>query len=120
MATTLLASGPGEIQMFSHLILFRYGDTWTPWRHCGIYVGDREEMLELDPSSEEAISSLNGYSSNSNGWTRSLEASTTAGRSWGPHGDHIPNDGIRSLRKSPNAKLRFLSGDQTANNYILR
>ena len=118
MATTLLGSGPGEIQMFSHLILFRYGDTWTPWRHCGIYVGDREEMLELDPSSEEAISSLNGYSWDDDGHTWSLEASTTAGRSW-VHGDHTPLNGL-SLRKSPNAKLRFLSGDQTGDNYILR
>ena len=118
-ASPLVRSGPGEIQMFSHLILFRYGDTWTPWRQCGYNDDGQEEMLELEPSSGEAISSLNGYSWDNNGFTGSLEASTTAGRSWGPHGDHSPYDGY-SLRKSPNAKLRFLSGDQTGGKWILR
>ena len=124
MTTTgLLGSGRGEIQMFSDLFLFRYGDTWTPWRRCGdaAYVV-QEEMLELEPSSEEAISSVSGYSVDSYGFTRSLLATTTAGRSWGPHGDHKPIEGISSLRNSPGGKLklRFLSGDQTSNAQILR
>ena len=80
----------------------------------------KEEMLELDASSEEAISGITGYSVSS-AITGSLGASTTAGRSWGPHGDHRPVDG-KSLRNSPDAnlRLRFLSGDQTEDNYILR
>ena len=109
--------------MFSHLFLFRYGDTWTPWRRCGYATGaDQEEkMLELEPSSEEAISSVSGYSWDSGGFTESLLASTTAGRSWGPHGTHKPRI-YSSLRNSPggNLRLRFLSGDQTESNYILR
>ena len=52
----------------------------------------------------------------------SLEATTTTGRTWGPHGDHKP-DGTISLRSSPDADnltLRFISGDQTTNKIILR
>merc|ERR1712210_122258 len=75
----------------------RYGDTWTPWRQCSGAGAAQEEMLELEASSEEAISSVSGYSWDSSGWTYSLSnvsgftlsllAATTAGRSWGPHGD---------------------------------
>ena len=77
-----------------------------------------EEMLELDASSEESISGITGYSRDYTGRTRSLGASTKAGRSWGPHGDHR----TWSLRNSPDAnlRLRFLSGDQTEDNIILR
>ena len=108
--------------MFSDLFFFRYGDTWAPWRRCsGTYGADQEEMLELEPSSEEAISSVSGYSDDSLGSTYSLFASTTAGRSWGPQGDHTPDEGY-SLRNSPGGKLqlRFLSVDQTEYNRILR
>ena len=121
LPSTFIASGRGEIQMFSDLFFFRYGDTWTPWRRCSAYAADQEEMLELEPSSEEAISSVSGYSNDSTGLTFSLLATTTAGRSWGPHGDHTPYSN-RSLRNSPGGKLRlrFLSGDQTEGNYILR
>ena len=121
LPSTFIASGRGEIQMFSDLFLFRYGDTWTRWRQCGFdYV--QVEMLELEPSSEEAISSVSGCSRDSNGSTHSLLATTTAGRSWGPHGSHTPVEGYTSLRNSPGGKmrLRFLSGDQTEKNYILR
>ena len=78
-------------------------------------------MLELDASSEESISWITGYSRDYNGETYSLGASTTAGRSWGPHGSHTPY-GNTSLRNSPDAnlRLRFLSGDQTDDKYILR
>ena len=108
--------------MFSDLFLFRYGDTWTPWRRCSYARYQQEEMSELEPSSEEAISSVSGYSGDSTGWTLSLLASTTAGRSWGPHGDHKPLKGYKSLRNSPGGKLRlsFLSGDETDGNWILR
>ena len=117
--TALPGSGRGEIQMFSDLFLFRYGNAWTPWRRCSPSSGP-EEMLELEASSEEAIGSMSGYSSESSGWTRSLLATTTAGRSWGPHGSH--KDWSGSLRNSPGGKLRlcFLSGDQTEGNFILR
>ena len=109
--------------MFSDLFSFRYGDTWTPWRQCGYdYGAVKEEMFELEPSSKEAISSVSGYSVDSYGFTRSLLATTTAERSWGPHGDHKPIEGYNCLRNSPVRKLRlsFLSGDQTESNYILR
>ena len=91
-------------------------------------------MLELDASSEEAISGITGYSVSS-AITGSLGASTTAGRSWGPHGHmdtdttnemndgtwEIPNN-VGNVRNSPDAKLRlrFLSGVQTHLNYTLR
>ena len=123
LPSTFIASGRGEIQMFSDLFLFRYGDTWTNWRQCNdAYTADQEEMLELEPSSEEAISSVSGYSNDSTGLTFSLLATTTAGRSWGPHGFHTPDEGTRSLRNSPGGKLRlrFLSGDQTRYNFIIR
>ena len=111
--------------MFSDLFLFRYGNTWTPWRRCGFDYDDavQDEMLELEPSSEEAISSVSGYSGDSTGSTVSLFATTTARRSFqhptwkamfGKHGGGKSN--------SPDAELRlpFLSGDQTDGNYILR
>ena len=123
MATSFQGSGQGEIQMFSDLFLFRYGDTWTPWRQCSYYEAGQEEKLELEASSEEAISSVSGYSGDSLGWTLSLLASTTAGRSWGPHGSHKPIEGYNCLRNSPaggKLRLSFLSGDQTYDNYILR
>ena len=75
-------------------------------------------MIEL--GSNEGINRLSGYSLDSTGHTFSLEATTTTGRTWGPHGDHKPDD-IASLRSSPdNLTLRFISGDQTTNKYILR
>ena len=105
----------------SALLFFRYGETWTDWRQCGGYGGGGEEMLELDTGSNEEITEVSGYSGDSSGWTTSLASTTTAGRNWGPHGDHTPDSGA-SLRKSPSTalKLRFISGDQTADNYILR
>ena len=109
--------------MFCDLFLFRYGDTWTPWQWCSSDGAGREEMLELEASSEEAISSLSGYSVDYDGWTHSLLATTTAGRSWGPHGSHKPIEGYNCLRNSPaggKLRLSFLSGDQTYDNYILR
>ena len=80
----------------------------------------KEEMLEL--RSDEGISRLSGCSNDTTGDTHSLEATTTTGRTWGPHGDHKP-DATTSLRSSPDADnltLRFISGDQTTNKKILR
>ena len=78
-------------------------------------------MFELDTTNEEAVTGVSGNSDDNDGWTFSLEASTTAGRRWGPHGDHTPG-GNRSLRKSADAKLRlrFIFGDQTFDIWILR
>ena len=108
-------------QMLSAQLLFRYGDTWAPWRSCGpIYGGGKEEEMEL--RSNEGINRLSGCSGDNDGCTRSLKATTTTGRTWGPHGDHKP-DAISSLRSSPDADnltLRYISGDQTATKIILR
>ena len=125
MTTLLLGSGRGEFQRFSYLLLLRYRDNWTPWRGCGnfyTHLVPHNEMFELDNTKEEAVTAVSGYSYDYHGETQSLEASTTAGRNWGPHGYHTPDDGRSSLRNSPNAnlRLRFLSGDQTKNNWILR
>ena len=103
---------------------FRYRDTWTPWRQCSNAAARKEEMLELDALNKEGIRSFAGFCYDDNGHTLSLEASTTAGRSWGPHGDHTAyaSTSFRSLRNSPDAKLRlrFISGDQTEFKWILR
>ena len=109
-------------QMLSALFMFRYGDTWAPWRRCSGFVGGggEEEMIEL--RSNEGINRLSGCSGDNDGCTRSLKATTTTGRTWGPHGIHRPG-GVFSLRSSPDADnltLRFISGDQTTNKYILR
>ena len=77
-------------------------------------------MIEL--GSNEGINRLSGYSWDNTGDTFSLKATTTTGRTWGPHGSHTPDD-IASLRSSPDADnltLRFISGDQTTNKNILR
>ena len=103
------------------ILLFRYGDTWTPSRRNCEFDGGDEETFELETTNEEAISSLNGYSNDGIGSVLSLSASTTAGRTWGPHGTHEDTSGF-SLRDSPNAKLklRFISGDETERKWILR
>ena len=106
--------------MLSALFLFRYGDTWAPWRECGPGVDDKEEMIEL--RSNEGINRLSGCSEDDDGNTCSLEATTTTGKTWGPHGRHKPG-GVVTLRSSPDADnltLRFISGDQTAGKIILR
>merc|ERR1712013_1310 len=117
---------------FIEQIRLRYGNTWAPWRRCSdIDDGGEEEIIEL--GSNEGINRLRGCSW-ATGNTRSLEATTTTGRTWGPHGSHKPDAilhldvdletlGIFSLRPSPDANnltLRFISGDQTAYKWILR
>ena len=107
--------------MLSALFMFRYGDSWAPWRRCSYFDGGKINMLRL--SSNEWINRLSGHSQDTNSLTLSLRATTTTGRTWGPHGDHTPVVGLSSLRSSPDADnltLRFISGDQTTNKYILR
>ena len=115
--------------MLSALFLFRYGDTWAPWRRCGDIalcsksygVGVNEEKIEL--GSNEQINWLSGCSEDASGSTRSLVATTTIGRKWGQHGIHRPDDVFSTLRSSlqaDNLTLRFISGDETANRWILR
>ena len=121
VATGLVRSAPGEAQCPISFLL-RYGDVWTDWATtCGNDAG-KEESLQL--SAEEDIIAISGYSYDRDGVTGSLQAESSAGRSWGPHGTHTPLD-ARSLRSSPDAptnglRLNHLSGDQTMGKYILR
>ena len=123
MTTTFLRSAPGEAQC---PISFRrrYGDVWTDWRATSDYNDNpgKEEMLELEAN--EDIVAISGYSVDWRGFTTSLQAKSSAGRSWGPHGTHYNVDG-KSLRSSPNAPnngltLNHLSGDHTEDERILR
>ena len=121
MATPLRGSAPGEAQCPISFLL-RYGDVWTDWRATSSYAG-KEESLEL--SAKEDIVAISGYSGDRSGSTYSLQAESSAGRSWGPHGNHTPYGGISSLRSSPDAptnglRLNHLSGNQTRDKYILR
>ena len=84
-----------------------------------------EKTFELDASSGEAINWITGYSANDdgNGRTYFLRGSTTAGRSF----QHPTwktmfgkDDGGKSNSPDAELRLRFLSGDQTDGNYILR
>ena len=93
---------------------------WADWRTTS-HDGDvNQEEVTLDLATGEDITSISGYSDDDNGLTRSLQAETSAGRQWGPFGDHRD----RSLRSSPptssRLKLHHLSGDQTVGNKILR
>ena len=122
MATTLTGSAPGEAQC-PISFLFRYGNVWTGWRRTiNVGGGGKEETLEL--SSKEDIVNMAGYTWDLDGNTRSLQAETSAGRIWGPHGDHTPADGKKSLRSSPatgnGLRLNHISGDQTPGKIILR
>ena len=121
MATTLRGSAPGEAQCPISFLL-RYGDVWTDWRTTSSYEAGKEENLQLEE--KEEIVAISGYSFDRDGDTRSLQAKSSAGRSWGPHGWHTPRDDT-SLRSSPDAptnglRLNHLSGDQTEFNIILR
>ena len=122
VVATLLRSAPGEAQCPISFLL-RYGDVWTDWRTTSYGDASKEETLQLDGN--EDIVTISGYSHDFAGSTRSLQAESSAGRSWGPHGGHTPYGGVRSLRSSPDApinglKLNHLSGGQTLNKYILR
>ena len=127
VAPTLLRSAPGEAQCPISFLL-RYGDVWTDWRTTSRASAGKEDSFEL--AAEEDIIAISGCSYVWNGATASLQAESSAGRRWGPHGGHFPTGGHyssdgRSLRSSPNAptnglRLNHLSGDQTYGKRILR
>ena len=87
MATSLLRSAPGEAQCPISFLL-RYGDVWTDWRTTSRFDADKEETFDL--SAKEDIIAISGYSFDREGDTISLQAASSAGRSWGPHGRHTP------------------------------
>ena len=76
----------------------------------------------MELSESESITSIEGVSRDADGWTWSLLAETSQGKTWGPHGDHKPVSGYSSPRPSPlgNIKLAFISGDETEDRYIIR
>ena len=117
----LPGSAPGEAQ-YPISYFFRYGDVWTDWRTTSFDSAGNEETLEL--SSNEHVAKIAGYSWDVDGDTCTLQAKTSAGRSWGPYGSHSPAGGRGSLRSSPatskGLRLNHTSGDQTKNNMILR
>ena len=122
VALSLLRSAPGEAQCPISFLL-RYGDVWTDWRSTNGGNPYKEETLQL--SAKEDIVAISGYSYDRGGGTISLQAESSAGRSWGPHGLHTPDDGDRSLRSSPDAptnglRLNHLSGNQNGGKVILR
>ena len=94
---------------------------WSDWHTTNGVFGPREETLDL--ATGEHITSISGYSYDEGGTTDSLQAETSAGRQWGPFGDHR-DDSDNSLRSSPptssGLRLHHLSGDQSENIMILR
>ena len=100
---------------------FRYGETWAEqFRKINNFSdGGGEETLDLRAT--ESITSINGYSWDKEGRTFSLQARTTTGTSWGPVGDHQPDDNF-SLRPSPRGKIKlaFISGREERGSYCLR
>ena len=75
----------------------------------------------MELSESESITSIEGVSRDADGWTWSLLAETSQGKTWGPHGDHKQGPG-KSRRPSPrgNIKLAFISGEETGDKRILR
>ena len=121
VAPPLLRSAPGEAQCPISFLL-RYGNVWTDWRTTSLSDVGKEEWLQLGDN--EDIIAISGYSGDRFGSTRSLQAESSAGQSWGPHGD-TSSFGDRSLRSLPDApsnglRLNHLSGDQTLRKHILR
>ena len=119
----LLRSAPGEAQCPISFLL-RYGDVWTDWRTTSNGDADQEETLDL--STGEGINYISGYSDDTNGTTYSLQAETSAGRQWGPFGDHSAGygHGGKRLCSSPptssGLRLHHLSGDESEVNWIIR
>ena len=113
---------PRQVRILCILHSFRYGDEWTRWHTTQYGPKKKEKILEL--ASDEEITSISGFTWNSDGRTFSLQAETSAGRSWGPHGNHRPYVG-NSLRSSINRgmlRLNHISGTKLGNQskYILR
>ena len=102
---------------------FRYGETWAEQFRQVNYLDDYGGEETLDLRATESITSINGCSEDEYGWILSLQAETTTGTSWGPVGDHQPDDNF-SLRPSPRGKIKlaFISGreDEMYDNYCLR
>ena len=105
----------------------RYNDVWTDWRTTSF--GDAgQEKETVDLATGEDITSSSSYSEGYNGITYSLRAETSAGRQWGPFGDHsgyyYDVYSGSSLRSSPpissGLRLHHLSGDQSVLNRIIR
>jgi len=101
----------------------RYGETWAEQFRKINYSNDYGGEETLDLRDTESITSINGCSEDEYGWILSLQAETTTGTSWGPVGDHQPDDNF-SLRPSPRGKIKlaFISGreDEMYDNYCLR
>jgi len=119
---TGIAIKESESGNFITRIRARYDDVWTDWRTTGDIEVGKEEILPLEQN--EDIVAISGYSWDKYGYTATLQAESSAGRSWGPFGDHKPS-GSNSLRSSPSAprnslRLKHISGDQTYEKYILR
>ena len=76
----------------------------------------------MELSESESITSIDGVSRDDSGFTDSLLAEPSQGKTWGPHGDHKPVSGYSSPRPSPlgNIKLAFISGEETGDKRILR
>ena len=103
-----------RLDVLVRLISFRYDNEWSAWRtisHPSYADPGIEETLEL--ASGEEINSIAGFSDNRDFVTHSLQAETSTGRSWGPHGDVSARDGT-SLRSSPTTntglRLHHISG----------
>ena len=97
-----------------HLISLRYNNEWSTWRETSDFADlGKEETLEL--ASGEEITSISGFTFNSDGNTDSLQAETSAGRSWGSHGNHKTYNAV-SLRSSPatshGLRLNYISGNK--------
>ena len=106
--------------MILYYPFLRYGAEWACWSCTSSLGGGEERTLDLRPN--ESISSVSGYSYDSDGWTYSLQASTTGGQRWVPLGIwHREYDGT-PLRKPPadNLRLVHLSGNQNEDNWTLR
>ena len=95
---------------------------WSDWRTTSGGDAYKEEET-LDLGTREDITSISGCSWDDNGFALSLQAQTSAGRQWGPFGNHSGASGI-SLRSSPptssGLRLHHLSGDQSEDNPIIR
>ena len=122
-ALPLPGSAPGEAHCPITFFL-RYGKVWTDWRRTSRASADKEETLLLNSNVNEEITAISGYSFDRFGDTCSLQVESSAGRSWGPHGNHRSYDET-SFRSSTDAssnglKLIHISGDHTDTKYILR
>ena len=102
-----------------NIFSLRYNDVWSDWRRTNYYdAGREEETLVL--ATGENITSISGCSDDSS--TISLQAETSAGRQWGPFGNHSGQYGslLSSPPTSSGLRLHHLSGDQNMHSRIIR